>query len=209
MSYWPYFFMVVGIPFLSLIISLFFNRNKTDIDGIFSVILGYIFITELAGMALSYFRVPNYVIYNIYSLVFALMNYYLFSKLIGSARTKKIIKYLSLLVIIVFLADNIINESLFLTQQYITYFLSLVILIFIITMYLIEILKSEAVIDFHGSKSFWISLGLLLFSVPFLPVVFALDFFNAVFDVRWRINIFLIAIMHSCFITASLWTKHR
>ena len=209
MGYWPYFFMVVGIPLLSLIISLFFNRNKTDIDTIFSAIIGFMFITELAGLALAYFRIPNFVVYNIYCLVFVLMNYYLFSKLLRSARMKKTIKFLSILVIIVFLADNIINKSLFTSQQHITYFLSLLILIFIITMHLVEIMQSEAVIDFQRSKSFWISLGLLLFSVPFLPVVFALDFFNAVFEVRWRINLLLIVIMHSCFITASLWTKHR
>jgi len=209
MGYWPYFFLVVGIPLLSLIISLFFNRNKTDIDTIFSAILGLMFITELTGFALAYFRVQNFVVYNIYCLVFALMNYYLFSKLTRRARMKKAIKYLSVFVLIVFLADSILNKSLLTSQQHITYFLSLLILIYIIAMHLIEIMKSEAIIDFHRSKSFWISLGLLLFSVPFLPVIFALDFLNAVFEVRWRINLLLIVIMHSCFITALLWTKNR
>jgi hypothetical protein len=205
-----YFYLIIVIPLLSFTISIFFNRNKTPIDLIFSIMLGYIFLTELTGVYISKFTLhQSYIIYNIYCLVFPLLNFWLFSKIINSVIIKKWIKILSIALLLFFVSDNLLYRNLFIEQQYHTYLISLFILIFIIFVTLKEILESEIINEYHRSKSFWISLGLLLFSVPFLPVMIALKVMIVNFETRRVINVLLILVMHTCFIIASLWTKHK
>ena len=205
-----YFYLIIIIPLLSFVISVFFNRNKTHIDLIFSIMLGYMFFTELVGVYVGKFTIyQSYIIYNIYCLVFPLLNFWLFLNIINSAIVKKWIKVLSVMLVLFFVADNIVYRNLFAEQQFHTYLFSLFILIFIIFVTFKEILESDIVNEYHRSKSFWISLGLLLFSIPFLPIMIALEVMIVNFEIRRVVNILLILVMHVCFIIASLWTKHK
>ncbi|MBK7095928.1 MAG: hypothetical protein IPH57_13130 [Saprospiraceae bacterium] len=205
-----YYYLIIIIPFLSFITSVFFNRNKTSIDLVFSIMLGYIFLTELTGVYVGKFTIyPNFIIYNFYCLIFPLLNFWLFSKIINSVTVRKRIQILSYALIFVFIADNLVYRNLFIEQQFHTYLVSLIILIYIIAVSLKEILESDIVNEYNRSKSFWISLGLLLFSVPFLPVMIALKVMIYNFEIRSVINLLLILVMNTCFIIASRWTKYK
>ena len=198
------------VPFLTFIVSIFFNRNKTPIDTVFSIMTGYIFLTELFGFIVGrYVHFDNFFIYNFYCLFFPLINFRIFSILSKSASMKKRIKILSFLLILFFIGENIIFKNLFTEQQYHTYLISLIFLIYIISVHLLEIMESDIIHDFYRSKSFWISTGLLLFSVPFLPMMIAFKFMTLNFEIRMVVTSILIIVMHSCFIVASLRTKYK
>lgn len=198
------------IPFMTFMISVFFNRNKTPVDTVFSIMTGYIFLTEVLGSIVGrYLHFDNFFIYNFYCLFFPLINFRIFSMLSKSAPRKKLIKTLSFVLILIFIGENIIFKNLFTEIQYHTYLISLIFLIYIISVHLLEIMESDIIHDFYRSKSFWISTGLLLFSVPFLPMMIAFKFMTLNFEIRMVVTSILIIAMHSCFIVASLRTKYK
>ncbi|MGE5354794.1 MAG: hypothetical protein ACM3PT_01015 [Deltaproteobacteria bacterium] len=205
-----YSIIVLAAPFASFIISVFFNRNKTRIDTAFSIMTGYIFLTELLGTLLGYFtQYSNFFIYNFYCLFFPLLNFSLYYKLIDSRRMKKRIIFMAYLLVLVFIADNYFSKNFFTEQQFHTYLISLFFLIYIISFHLLQIMESDSIQYFNKSKSFWISLGLLLFSVPFLPVMLTFKFMTVNYEVRNIVTSLLILSLHTCFIYASLGTKHK
>lgn len=108
-----------------------------------------------------------------------------------------------------FIIDNLIQRDFFTNFQFHTYLVSTLILIYIVTVILLQIMKSDIIHEYLRSKSFWISLGLLLFYVPFLPVIITFEFMVVNFEIKNIITLFLIMVMNFCFIYASLWTKHR
>lgn len=201
---------VVLLPFLSLIIFVLFNKNKRSYDFIFRLMLAYILFTEVAGTIFADFlNIRNYAIYNLYCFFFPLLNYWLFSKIISSEIVKNRIKILSIVLVLIFIVENIIAKNFFTDMQQYTFLISTIFLIYIISAYLVQLLRSDEIQYFNRSKSFWISLGLLLFSVPFIPIILAFRFviFNGEF--RIIINLLLIVAMHSCFIYAILGSKHE
>jgi hypothetical protein len=205
-----YIFLVLIFPFLSLIISLFFNRNKTGYDLYFNLSLCYMLINEFVSYVVGYHTNLSQIPFaNLYILVFPLMVFLLFYKISNSIAGKKRIKLLSVILIIYFIFDNLITKNFFSDLQYHTYLVSTVILIYIVAINLLQIMESDIIHDYLRSKSFWISLGLLLFYVPFLPVIIAFKFMILNHEIREIVNLLLIFAMNSCFIIASLWTKHR
>lgn len=210
MTYIYYSVAVVLLPFLSLIIFALFNKNKASYDFIFRLMLAYILFTEVAGTIFADFlNIRNYAIYNLYCFFFPLLNYWLFSKIISSETILNHIKVLSVVLVLIFIIENIIAKNFFTDMQQYTFLISTIFLIYIISAYLVQLLRSDEIQYFNRSKSFWISLGLLLFSVPFLPILLAFRF--VIFNVEFRmlINLLLIVAMHSCFIYAILGTKHE
>ncbi len=202
--------IILFVPFVTFAISVFFNRNKTPIDTIFSILTGYIFATEIAGTLIgTYLHFANFFIYNFYCLFFPLLSFRLFYIIIKSKRIRKRIKFLAFILSLIFIIDNFLNRDLFTVQQYHTYLVSLVFLIYIIYAHLLQLMASDTVQYFSRSKSFWISLGLLLFSVPFLPVMITFKFMTINFEIRMIVTCILILVMHTCFIIASLGTKYK
>lgn len=208
MSY--YIILVLLIPFLSFFISLFFNRNKTSYDIYFSLSLGYMFCNELITFLIGYFTsLPQFTVTNLYTLVYPLLIFILFYKNSSSQKVKRRIKWFSVGLILFFIADNLIFKNFYSDFQYHTYLVSTVILIYIIAVNLLQIMASDIIHDYLRSKSFWISVGLLLFYVPFLPIIIAFKFMVLNYEIRNIVNLLLIIAMNSCFIIASLWTKHK
>ncbi|MBK7095930.1 MAG: hypothetical protein IPH57_13140 [Saprospiraceae bacterium] len=206
-----YEYIVIIIPLISLGISIFFNRNKTPVDNIFRVMLGYMFITELFGIILckftSYYK--DYVIFNFYFLCLPLLLFLIFYKLTLSDIKKKRIRILSVILVLFFIIDNLIYKNIFIELQFHTYILALTMLIFLMYSNLIEIMNSDHISDYFRSKSVLISLGILIYSVPYMPIVIAFKVINIIFEVRWILALPLYVTMHTCFILASLWTRHK
>lgn len=210
MNIYLYLALVLILPFSSLVISLFFNRNKTNYDLYFNIGLGYMFFNELINLFIGvYTTLPQIPFVNAYCLLLPLIIYRLFYNISNSEIFRKRIKLLAIGLIIFFIIDNLIQRNFVTDFQYHTYLVSTLILIYIVTVILLQIMKSDIIHEYLRSKSFWISLGLLLFFVPFLPVIIAFEFMVVNFEIKNIITLFLIMVMNFCFIFATLWTKHR
>lgn len=206
-----YEYLVILLPVVSLLVSVFFNRNKTPIDTIFSFMLIYMLLTEIIGIyicKISAFR-KDYVIFNTYFLCLPLFLFLIFYKLTSSVKLKKRIKIFALILIVFFVIDNLIYKNILFELQFHTYVLALIFLIYLMYNNLMEIINSDKIRNYFRSKSVVISLGILIYSVPYMPIVIAFNTINIIFEVRWILAFPLYLIMHTCFILASLWTRHK
>lgn len=187
------------------------------------VLLLYTFLNELLGEIakdssnynLSYQNIYsnyNIIIYNIYNVVFFLYFYYVFWCYIKKSGYRKSIVIGSC----IFLATSLINpflQDLLIEPQLYSYVLGSAVLIYCIILYFIEILGSSKILYIKEDLLFWISVGLLLFYVGYIPIkltryFFAIENVDVYMNLR-RVHLILIIIMYGCFITGFIWMKRR
>jgi len=168
----------------------------------------FIVCTETLGYVVyEYIGFPNNFIYNIYSLVIYILYIQLTNMLVKSVLLKKVLNYFSIILILFFLADNLWNRNFFTELQMNTYFLGAVFLIISVAGYLYEIINTDKIVIFYKLRSFWVSMGLLLFYVPFIPVIVCFNYELLNDNIRHILTLSLNFIMHFCFIISFLCTK--
>ncbi|MBK7807164.1 MAG: hypothetical protein IPJ51_12785 [Saprospiraceae bacterium] len=196
------------LPVITFIFSLLLVDKPDSYDKFFRYILIYIICTETLGKIISiYCIISNDFIYNIYSLVIYILYIQLTNMLIKSAVFKKVLNYFSIILILFFIADNLWNRNLFTDLQMNTYFLGAIFLIISVAGFLYEIINTDKIVIFYKLRSFWVSLGLLLFYVPFIPVIVCFKSELLSIDIRNILTLTLNFIMHFCFIISFLCTK--
>ena len=116
---------------------------------------------------------------------------------------------------VVFIASGIINlffQSFLSESQLLAYITGAVLLLFCIVLYYIEILSTSKVLIIDRDLLFWVSVGLLLFYVGYIPIKLTRIYFeyqdNLFFSLR-IIHRLLIVILNACFIIGFLWTKKK
>ena len=186
-------------------------------------ILLYTFLNELLGEIVidsknynlsfqSMYSDYNIVIYNIYNVVFFLYFYYIFRCYIKKKEYRKSIAIGSGIFLVISLVNPFLQDFVIDPQLY-TYVVGAVILIGCIILYFIEILGSSKILYIKEDLLFWISIGLLLFYVGYIPIkltryFFAIEDVDVYMNLR-RVHLILILMMHGCFITGFLWMKRR
>lgn len=196
------------LPAVTLIFSMLLVDKPDRYDIFFRYILIYIVCTETLGNVVSeYDGYSNDFIYNIYSLVIYILYIQLTKMLIKSVVFKKILNYFSIILIFFFIADNLWNRNFFSELQMNTYFLGAIFLIISVAGFLYEIINTDKIVIFYKLRSFWVSLGLLLFYVPFIPVIVCFNYKLLSIDIRNILTLTLNFIMHFCFIISFLCTK--
>ena len=196
------------LPFTTFIFSLLMGGKPDRYDLFFRYILIYIICTETLGYVIpGYSGFSNNFIYNIYSLVIYILYIQLTNMLVKSVMLKKVLNYFSIVLLLFFLADNLLNRNFFSEMQMNTYFLGAIFLIISIAGFLYEIINTDKIVIFYKFRSFWVSLGLLLFYVPFIPVIVCFNFELLNENIRLILTLTLNFIMHFCFIISFLCTK--
>ncbi|MBD0778020.1 hypothetical protein HPE56_09455 [Maribacter sp. ANRC-HE7] len=177
-----YFIPLYGI---TLLISLLrYNRYYSSILKYFPLIIIYTMVSEILGFFIRDFddfqivyiekyQYANYIIFNIYDLVFFFYFYFIFWKVVKRKKHKDIIKYGALVYIVASLINPFIHNVLIFPQFYASTIGSIV-LIIAIFLYFREggIQKGNR----HNLLT-WISYGLLIFNI-FFPVISLLSYYN-------------------------------
>jgi hypothetical protein len=196
------------LPVSTFIFSLLLVDKPDSYDKFFRYILIYIICTETLGKIIPmYSDISNDFIYNIYSLVIYILYIQLTNILINSVMIKKVLNYFSIVLMLFFLTDNLWSRNFFSELQMNTYFLGAIFLIISIAGYLYEIINTDKIVIFYKLRSFWVSMGLLLFYVPFIPVIVCFNYKLLSIDIRNILILSLNFIMHFCFIISFLCTK--
>ncbi len=196
------------LPLTTLIFSLLMKSNEDRYDKFFRFILILIVCFETLGHYYPKFTGnSNFFIYNIYTLAIYMLYIQLTNILINSVMIKKVLNYFSIVLMLFFLADNLWSRNFFSELQMNTYFLGAIFLIISIAGYLYEIINTDKIVIFYKLRSFWVSMGLLLFYVPFIPVIVCFNYKLLSIDIRNILILSLNFIMHFCFIISFLCTK--
>jgi hypothetical protein len=94
----------------------------------------------------------------------------------------------------------------------ISYFVGAGVLVFAIILYYISILQSSLVLVVKNDLLFWVSVGLFLFFIGYVPIkIIRTMFYEAsnFFELLMVIQLSLIVVMYLFFLTGFLWMKKR
>lgn len=202
-----YFIPLYGI---ALVISLYrYPRYFDSALKYFPIILAYTLLSEILGylirdhenfqiVYLEKYDFANYIIFNIYDVVFFLYFYHLFWKLMQGKKNKSFIKYGT----IAYLIAAMINpffENVFIFPQIFASTLGSIILLISIGLYIREVrqqrIKKQVVL-------LWICAGLFIFNLFFPMILIAGRFDYPLYqELNFRqFHYLLIAAMYGCFI---------
>jgi len=176
------------------------------------IILLFTLLTESVGRFIVYqYGPPNVIIYNIYYFFYFSLFYYVFMKVIEEEKFKKYIKIGIVLYWLFYVWDWFFTD--FINQGFlVSYFAGAGILILCIILYYISILQSSLVLLIKNDLLFWISVGLFLFYIGYIPIKIIRTLFykpNSFFELLMVIQFSLIIIMYLFFLTGFLWMKKR
>ncbi|MDX6182609.1 hypothetical protein SGQ44_10605 [Flavobacterium sp. Fl-77] len=206
-------FYIVYLVVLSGIIGLLSWHKLPSRKAKFLVILiwfsaviekvGYYF-TEWTGLL-------NYPVFNFYMLV-SFCAYIILLRSLLSKIKYRMIALLSLILFVLSFFINIVYVKEYLNHSYTYSYATGVLLIMILScLYLVEIFNSEKILNFKKSVFFWYILGILVFHVPFLPFMLALNCFLIKQDESvFSLVVFILNVLaHSCYITGFLWSEKK
>lgn len=126
-------------------------------------------------------------------------------KVAKSALLKRSIKYVALSFAIVSIALLFINYKVLYTSFYTPIsLLGLLVILFLVFTYFIELIQSDSILVFNRSLSFYISIGILVFWLLTIPLEFYEKYFN-IYDygyiyLRFKVFLFSILFMNLSFV---------
>lgn len=190
--------------------TIYFRKYKKSYLKYFLIILWYIVINEITGFYIrEYLNKSNAIIYNIYYVV----NFTFLLSVYRNFTISKTYKKCINIFIITYWITCIINlfyEDCLTEPQIIPYILASSFLIVSILMYFIEILKSEQILNITKNLLFWISIGLLLFHIGYIPYKIIQKFspIESIMTLEKLRSIFysLILILNICYIIGFIWS---
>lgn len=178
------------------------------------IIIGYTLCTEVLGVLIynfedfSFFTLAKYsyynvILYNIYDLVFFPFFFYVYWSAISNNRIKSAIKFGALLFILSFFLNAITTDPLK-NEMWYAYIIGATVLIISILAYLNYLRINEQTSLISSNLLFWISIGLLIFHVVYLPITIikniGLELKMEDFSYLKHIQLFTITVMYSCII---------
>jgi len=169
-----------------------------------------IVITEFVGEHFyDWFGIPNYPLYNVYTLILFVFYLCWFRSLIELPKRKRIVSAF----IVIYVLFSVINVFAF--QDFVTesgtysYALGVIFVVTSICYYLIEVFNSEVVLRIRQSMYFWFSIAILLFHATYMPFFFAYKFFYfGEVKLLSAVNFTLCVLMYIFFGIGFLKAKH-
>ncbi len=178
----------------------------------FLLVLLITFTAEAAGLYVKkVYGPPNIVIYNIYYLFYFSLLYYIFLKSISEEKFKKFIK-VGFAIFWLFYLWDLLAKNITQDSFTIAYIAGAGVLVFCIILYYISILQSSLVLVIKNDLLFWVSVGLFLFYIGYLPIKIIRSWFfqlNDFFESLMIIHFSLLTVMYLFFLTGFLWMKKR
>lgn len=198
-------FYAIALPSISLIVSLWKGDNK--FDRYFQLAMGVFILTEIIGIYVIDIYGRNFWVYNCHVPIVFVIYGLMYISVIQTKSSVRIIKFLiALLVALAFFLN--VPATTFLEKYNIQVFLFGVVLILVfIFLYLRELLTNDKLLEYYRMRSFWISIGLIIFYVPILPVFVSMEKRLITPEVREIILYVLNILMHFSFLIAYIWSR--
>lgn len=153
----------------------------------------------------------NVVLFNVYYLLYFSFFFYIFMKMIEEEKFKNYIK-IGIGLFWVFYLRDFIFIGLSQNSFTISYLAGSVILIYCIILYYIHILQSPLILVVKNDLLFWVSVGLFLFYIGYIPIKIIKTWYyepGVFFNLLILIQFSLIVVMYLFFLIGFLWMKKR
>lgn len=172
------------------------------------LVLLFTIIAEVTG---KYYGSPNVVVFNIYYVFYFSLLYYIFMRSIDQEKFKKYIK-IAIVIYWIFYLRDLMFIDIFEKSFTPSYLAGAGVLIFCIILYYISILQSSLVLVVKNDLLFWVSVGLFLFYIGYLPIKILRTWFyeyDKFFVILQVIQFSLVTVMYLFFLTGFLWMTKR
>jgi len=215
--FFEFFALVTGV--------VLFKKHKSTATKIFIFFLAYIVFVEFVGFVLTYLKsntlvhfvrqlgVTTRLWYNVFwlfgSIVFILYYYY---NLVKIKQFKTVIKYLGLLYVLIFIVHVIFNYNAFFNSHHTFYFILDALIIFLcVTLFCLELLKSDDLLNLSKSFAVYATFGLFLWWLITTPIIFY-ETYNTTADwdfanLKRRVFLFANIFMYTCFVLGLIASK--
>lgn len=222
-----YFLLTHSVEFLAAVIGLFcLQKYKSPAVNFFVYFLGYCFIIDLSGTYPSFFRninifyiiehTPlrsNYWFYTIFwgigsSVIISLI----FNRILLLSIHKKILRFSVILFLFSCLISILLNgKEIFENYIFFIFLLGSFQVLFCVSLYLLEMLRSDKILSFYKNLYFYISTVFLIWYLITTPLIFYEKYFssadwNFVF-LKWQIYLFANIFMYLTFAFALIYCK--
>lgn len=178
----------------------------------FPLILLLTLLAEYLGKFTKfYYQDYNIVVYNIYYLLYFSLFFYVFHKAIADKSFRQLIRVGMVLFWLTYCFD-LVYTKMWEGSFTMSYLMGAGILVFCIILYYISILQSSLVLVIKTDLLFWVSVGLFLFYIGYLPIKIIRTWFykpDSFFEILLIIQFSLIIIMYLFFLAGFLWMKKR
>lgn len=153
--------------------------------------LVYVIINDIVARILFYTPYDNYALYNLYDIITFSFLWYWFYTLLKF----RVIKFVGVLYLIA-LAISLIKEDFFHSFSNINVYAGTIMVIIFSMLYFGTLIQKQEVIEFQKTPAFWITTGLLLFNVGYLPIQFLIN--SNVFE-EAPVHLIIIALNILCY----------
>ncbi len=208
---------------IAVVVALWrYPRYFDSIYKYFPILLMYTFLTELLGNIIKWndeydfvlsdvLEYNNWLIYNIYDIIFFLYFLYVYWLSIDRKGPRNFIRIASIIFIIASLI-NLYTSDFRIQFQMITYFTGAFMLITSIVLYFRYLRSKKGNWFIPSNLLSWLSIGILIFLAGYLPII-VLGHFNIVsgedYQIIRRIHLLLILIMYGCFIVGFIRLRRK
>lgn len=202
------YFFVFNYLLIILVGLFYYDKLKQSLPlKLFFGFLIYSLVTEITGTYFAYFaKINNAVIYNSWNIVnYLFFSFFFWTRVKLSIKRKLIVGFA-----ILFIALELVNILFF--QNFLTAVyrynsvLGKILIAILIMIYFTELLKSDTILNIKESMFFWISLGVFLYVIGFIPVFIIAELieYKGIFEyITFGLNI----AMSLCFITGFIISK--
>lgn len=207
-----YFIFLINImQVITLIIGLRnYHKVKQSAERYLVYFLGLSVLTEIIGPLYGYLvNGDNFFIYNTYLFLFFAFYLYWYYQLTQVTLYKQFIIGFACILCLFFIGNLTIQS--FITE-YLSYsfILGSVLIIFTTLFHFIELIRSDAILKIRHHLTFWVTVGLLLFSVGIIPLITLRKYLNLHTGFAYYfILVFLNLILHGCYSLGFIWSKKK
>ncbi|MBP9195770.1 MAG: hypothetical protein KBF57_13890 [Saprospiraceae bacterium] len=192
------------IPCITLGVSFFTPGVSSECDRMFRIVLIITAVIELLGALFqNEFLVSNNIVYNIYILALFLSYFYLYFLLNKKSLFRGLFN--AVLFIMVWITEWFYLQTISDAYFFFAYTAGSLLLLSNVYVYIMDRLNSSDVADIERSRYFWISIGILVFYIPFLPVFLGVKYALIDFLVFRGIVLLLQLLMHTSNIIGIRW----
>ncbi len=201
----PYFVLTSGI------IGLFNIKKLPDVKAkLILFTIWFTFIFDVVGTHYyKFFEGENFIIYNIYFLLLFIIYFYYYSLAVKDKRLKITIYLLCILFIVFFAVDGSFIANINVVQLFNSYAFGVLLVAISAFLYLFELFNSKNIISYSRSLTFWFTVGILSFHIPFVPFMYSIKFFLIDYNLKVfsLVVFFLNLVMNFCFSFGFIWSK--
>lgn len=168
--------------YLSQILALFFGiKNRAKIKDsnqeYFLYFMVYVLVHELACLIFAYYTlIGNNFVINIYIIISFIFYFYWFNKVL---KNKRIYIVVALILFVISVMYSFSLGTFYTKIWFHPMLIGTISILMFVCLIFSEMLNSKEVVNFKQSQKFWFAIGLLIFYLGYLPILFFQDYIQS------------------------------